>query len=147
MISRWHWPLRMRILCIFVSLCLVCSTVTTVQYSHYSAVRFRQVYYYSIMVSKDDVLPMSVVDTHTFLTSHFDPDTVAAETLDTFLENRTNGETLLYLTANELLMLIPKLGERRAIQRLIDSLNPKQLSSNSSLVHSQIYQLFSVIMQ
>lgn len=41
-------------------------------------------------------------------------------------ENRVSGQSLLDLSEDDLRELVPKLGERKAIKRLINSFHPQQ---------------------
>ena len=68
---------------------------------------------------------MSVDDLYDFLRKTLDIDVVARETIEDFRINRINGESFLTLTDTELLEIVPVLGERKAVRRLIDSFSRK----------------------
>ena len=69
---------------------------------------------------------MSVDGVFEYLAQTLDQDVVARESIEAFRENRINGESFLELTDDDLRELIPKLGERKAVQRLIKSYCPQQ---------------------
>ncbi len=71
-----------------------------------------------------DVRNMSVDNLYEYLMDVFDEDTVALETIEKFLANRIKGEYYLELTNDDLISIVPKLGERKAIQKHIGSLKP-----------------------
>ena len=85
------------------------------------------------MVSRTDVMKMSVDELYQFLKERFNEDTVERESLKPFLENRVNGESFLELKSDELAMLVPKLGERKAIERLLQPFRQPSLTVCTSL--------------
>ena len=55
-----------------------------------------------------------------FLDQQLDNDIVARKAIEEFKENRINGGVFVELTDEELTELVPKIGERKAIRRIID---------------------------
>ena len=53
-------------------------------------------------------------------------DDITADILDTLETNRVNGRALIELSANDLKELFPILGDRKAVQRVVDRLKPQQ---------------------
>ena len=78
------------------------------------------------MASRVEILKLTVDGLYGYLRQHLERDTVGSETIEAFRESRINGESFLELTDEELLEIIPVLGERKAVKRLIDSFNPRQ---------------------
>ena len=52
-------------------------------------------------------------------------DDITEDILDTLETNRVNGRTLIELTENDIKELFPVLGDRKAVQRVVDSLKPQ----------------------
>ena len=78
------------------------------------------------MASRPDVSRISVDGVFEYLAQMLDQDIVARESIEAFRESRINGESFLELTDDDLRELIPKLGERKAVLRLIKSFRPQQ---------------------
>ena len=71
---------------------------------------------------------MSVDGLYGYLGERLNPDVVRRETIEAFREAMVDGETFLEMTEEDVRELEPtiKLGERKAIKRLIDSYCPQQ---------------------
>ena len=52
-------------------------------------------------------------------------DDITGDILDTLETNRVNGRTLIELTENDIKELFPILGDRKAVQRVVDRLKPQ----------------------
>ena len=78
------------------------------------------------MASRPDVSRMSVDGIFEYLAQTLDQDIVARESIEAFRESRINGKSFLELTDDDLRKLLPKLGERKAVQRLMKSFLPQQ---------------------
>ena len=72
------------------------------------------------MASKSEIRDLTVDGVCDFLDQQLGEDIVARETIEEFKENRINGEAFVELTDEELTELVPKIGERKAIKRIID---------------------------
>ena len=69
---------------------------------------------------------MSVDGVFEYLTRMLDEDVVARESIKAFRHSKINGESFLELMNDELRELLPVLGERKAVNRLIESLHPQE---------------------
>ena len=54
------------------------------------------------------------------------------ETLQQFISNKVNGKAFVLLTESDLCELVPKLGERKHVQKLVESFQPKSTQSHVS---------------
>jgi len=78
------------------------------------------------MASRADVFRMSVDGVFEYIARTLDEDVVARESIKAFRHSKINSESFLELTNNELRELLPVLGERKAVNRLIKSLRPQE---------------------
>ena len=79
--------------------------------------------------SKAKIMKMSVENLYQYLRDIFDDDTVTDEALRKFPEYKVKGEYIFELTNEDLLTIIPRLGERKAIQKLLASFKDKSVVS------------------
>lgn len=78
------------------------------------------------MAFRADVLRMSVDGVFEYLTRTLHEDMVARESIEGFRHTKINGKSFLELTNDDLRELLPVLGERKAVNRLIESLRPQE---------------------
>lgn len=50
---------------------------------------------------------------------------IDGDTIRAFTANKVNGKAFVMLTESDLRELVPKLGERKQVQKLVESLHPK----------------------
>lgn len=72
--------------------------------------------------SREDISDLSVDGVCEYLEQ---TDNIERQTVDVFRENRINGQSFLDLTDDDLRELVPRLGERKSIKRLVESFNPQ----------------------
>ena len=60
-------------------------------------------------------------------------DDITEDILDTLETNRVNGRTLIELTENDIKELFPILGDRKAVQRVVDIFKPQPKVGQVSL--------------
>ena len=79
------------------------------------------------MASRPDVSSFTTAQLAEFLAK--DGETkLEADSIANLVDNRINGATLLELDESDLRELLPRMGERKVIQRFISSYKPKQVS-------------------
>lgn len=65
-------------------------------------------------------------------------DDITEDILDTLETNRVNGRTLIELTENDIKELFPILGDRKAVQRVVDIFKPQPKVGQVSLTKFSI---------
>lgn len=74
------------------------------------------------MTSCSEIEALSVDGLYDFLWDTLDSDTMSRESIEEFRNNRINGMSFLTLTDEELKEIVPVLGERKVVKRLIYSM-------------------------
>ncbi len=92
------------------------------------------------MASRAEISGLSVEGIYEYLERTVDEDTIEWETLQMFNDYKIHGQSFLDLTNVDLRELVPKLGERKAIKRLVDSFHPQQPGSSVSTIMGQLDQ-------
>ena len=70
----------------------------------------------------NEIILLNAPELHDWLETK---DDITEDILDTLETNRVNGRTLIELTENDIKELFPVLGDRKAVQRVVDSLKPQ----------------------
>ena len=87
------------------------------------------------MANKEDIQQFSKQDLHLYLIDELGEE-VGGDTLDTFEEHRITGKAFLELDDNDLQQLAPRIGEQKAVKRLIASLKPPTTQVSVCNLHS-----------
>ena len=56
-------------------------------------------------------------------------DDIDQDTIDAFTSNKVNGKAFVMLTDSDLRELVPKLGERKQVQKIVESFRPKSAAA------------------
>ena len=68
-------------------------------------------------------------------------DDITGDILDSLETNRVNGRALIELSENDLKELFPILGDRKAVQRVVDRLKPQQKVHQVSVTRAIVLAL------